>query len=125
MRHIRPFFAALFIAALAVGCASTNATMLGTAPDDLEPLSVEEVTAYSDTSSVQCDYDRVAALQTSGSVEGMDEKMIKSAKEKAAEIGANAIILKRLSSDSGTGINYDYGSTEGRYLAIYERRPCE
>lgn len=121
MRKLLSFLAAALILA---GCASTNATMLGTAPDDLEPIPVSQVTAYSDTASVQCPFDRVAALQTSGTVQGMDEKMIQSSKKKAAEIGANAIILRRLSS-KGASFGDRYGSTEGRYLAIYERRPCE
>lgn len=120
MRYIAFVFAAL----LTIGCVQTNATMLGTAPEDLEPVPPSQVLAYSDTASVECSYDKVAALQSSGGVQGMDKRMIEDAKKQAGELGANAIILQRMSSE-GPSFGDSYGSTEGRYLAIYERRPCD
>lgn len=121
---MRYAFLLVLAALLIAGCASTSATMLGNAPDDLVQKSPSEVTVYSDTASVGCGYTKVAYLSTSGSVSGMDKKMMESAKKKAAEIGANAVVIGRVNSQ-GPSFGDAYGNTEARYLAVLEDRPCK
>lgn len=113
-------FAALFL----VGCASTNATMLAGAPENPKPRPASAVQVYSDTSSIDCPYDKVAYLSTSGSVQGMDEKVMKSAKKKAGEVGANAIVIGRVKSQ-GPSFGDTYGNTEARYLAVLVEPSCQ
>lgn len=120
MRYL-PFLLAV---SLFTGCVNTSATMLGTAPDGLEPKPASVVQAYSDTSTVPCRYDEVAHLQSTGSVQGMNEQVVTDAKETAGEIGANAIIIGSI-QDQDPNLVDSYGDTEAQFTAILEDRPCE
>jgi len=116
---------------VATACVNTEATMLGSAPEGLEPVDTSEVAVYADSTGLQCPSDRVAMIRAEGTTSGVsDKKMIRNTKEKAAELGANAVIVGGLDTDDP---DYnpmllggsDYGSRQGRFLAVREQRPCE
>jgi hypothetical protein len=104
------------------GCVSTDTTRLSTAPEGLEPVPTSEVDVYRDTSAVQCSYQEVAIIDTRGGSElaVSNDKLVNNAKEEAAEMGSNALILENF------GDVEMLGSSEptGKFLAIYEERPC-
>jgi len=108
---------------LLAGCVSTDVTRLSSAPEGLTPISPSEVSVYRDTSSVGCSYQDVAIIDTRGGSEltVSNDKLVSEAKGSAAEIGANALILENF------GDVEMLGSSEptGKFLAIYEDRPCE
>jgi len=100
--------------------------MLDSAPPDRPAVTASQVAVYSDTNSVECPYDRVALIKTSGGTANTEtEKVIEKAKKKSVKIRANTIIIGELSTDDANpNQQYDFGSREGRFLALYERRPC-
>lgn len=120
MRRIGVF--ALLVASLA--CVSTNATRLGTAP--IRPaISPDVVAIYRTAAQVPGKYEEVALLNSAGeSSLTNEEKMMNSMRKKAAELGANAIILDAISEPSagvkvaaavlGTG-----ATRKGKAIAIY------
>lgn len=122
MRYIPIFLTAAFF----VGCVSTEATMLDSAPPDRPDVTTSQVVVYSDTNSIDCPYDRVALVKaTGGSSDISNDKIIKKTKKKAAEVRANTIIIGDLSTDEADpNQQYDFGGREGRFSAIYEHRPC-
>ena len=120
-----------FFGLLVVSCVNTEATKLSAAPEGLEPVDTSEVVVYADSMGVECPSERVAMIRTEGTTSGVsDKKMIENTKEKAAELGANAVIVGGLDTDDP---DYnpmllggsDYGSRQGRFLAVREQRPCE
>lgn len=122
MRYVPLFLTALFF----VGCASTNATILDSAPSDRSDVTASQVAVYSDTNSVSCPYDRVALLSTSNNTYSIQrKKAIKSAKKKAANINANVLVIDDISHEEGDPDNkWDFSKTKGEFIAIYEHRPC-
>lgn len=107
---------------LLTGCVSTDVTKLSSTPDGLTPTSPAEVSVYRDTSSVECSYSEVALIDTRGGSEltVSNDKLVSEAKESAAELGANGIVLENF------GDVEMLGSSEptGKFLAVYEDRPC-
>ena len=120
MRYVIP----ILFAALLTSCVSTDVTRLDGAPADLSPVDTSEVAIYADTSSLDCPYDEVAFLSSTGSISGMDTQVTQKSKEKAAELGANALVIGAVRAE-GPSYFDRYGDTEGRFLALYEQRPCE
>jgi len=127
MRTLLP----LLLAALLVGCVQTEATRLATAPEEKAVVSPSDVAVYTDTSQVECEFVPVASVRAQGSTSSVeDEQMIKKSKTTAAKEGANALIIGGLDTDDP---DYnpmmfggsDYGSRQGRFLAVYEDRPCD
>jgi len=121
---MRSFLWTLLATALLFGCVQTNVTRLSTAPEGLSPVDTSQIEVYADTSSIECDYDEVAYVGATGSVANMPmSRMIQGAKPKAGKMGANALVIggKRTQGPS----YFDrYGNTESKFLAVYERRPC-
>jgi len=123
----------LFIGCLVfTGCVNTETTRLATAPEDLPTVKGgASVAIYTDTSQVKCNYVPVATIRAEGTTSSVeDEKMIGKAKVAAAKANANALIMGKLATDDpdynpATFGGSDYGSRSGRFLAVYERRPCE
>lgn len=120
---------ALFAAALCVfmlsGCVTTNASMLGTASSHRPAVLPENVALYRNADQVPRRYEEVALLNSEGDSDVTNEaEMFESMKEKAGELGANAIILEALSEPSGGakvaaeifGIS---APRKGRAVAIY------
>jgi hypothetical protein len=104
-------------------CVTTNATRLGTGTA-LPPVPMESVAIYRTASQVPGKYQEVALLNSKGESSWTDEAaMFRSMRKKAAELGANAIILDAVSEPSagakvasaifGTG-----AERKGRAIAI-------
>lgn len=122
----RPFIpVTCLIAVLTLaGCVTTNATRLGSGP--VRPkIQPEQVVLYRTAEHVTGRYEEVAILHSEGEASWTDEEdMYRSMKKKAAELGANAIILDALSEPSagakvagaflGTG-----AERKGKAIAIY------
>ena len=88
--------AALSVAAaavLAVGCTRTNAALMDNSVK-LAPTCPEAVKMYTSPSKVGAEYQEVALLNSTGSTGLTSEAgMMKSMREKAADVGANGIIM--------------------------------
>lgn len=115
---------AVCVIASLTGCVTTNATRLGTGAA-LPPVPMESVAMYRTASQVPGKYQEVALLNSKGESGLTDEAaMFRSMRKKAAELGANAIILDAVSEPSagakvasavfGTG-----AERKGRAIAIY------
>ena len=124
MRNVARFAVALCAVVSLTGCVTTNATRLGTGAP-LTPVPVESVAIYRTAGQVPGRYEEVALLNSTGESSWTDEAaMFKSMKKKAAELGANAIILDAVSEPSagakiasavfGTG-----AERKGRAIAIF------
>lgn len=107
-----------------IACVSTNATRLGSGPARA-PLSPEVVAVYRTADQVPGRYEEVALLNSTGESSWTnEEKMMNSMRKKAAEMGANAIILDAISEPSagakvagaflGTGVQ-----RKGKAIAIF------
>jgi hypothetical protein len=123
MKHFARLSVALCVVASLTGCVTTNATRLGTGAP-LAAVPVESVAIYRTASQVPGKYEEVALLNSKGESSWTDEAaMFKSMKKKAAELGANGIILDAVSEPSagakiasavfGTG-----AERKGRAIAI-------
>ena len=110
-----------------VGCLSVTSTQLGP-PHTLAEhpvIAAERVAIYRAPEQVPGDYEEVALLHASGSLQWSSEsEMMKKLREEAGRLGANAIILepeRELSVREKIAIqksNVDIGR-EGKALAIY------
>lgn len=107
---------------LLAGCASSEATILANAPENRSPVAPSNVAVYSDTSAVGCEYTRVAMVSTTGNVDNVsDDQMVADAKEKAGEVGANALIVSSIRESMNDSA---FSGTQGDFLALLEERPC-
>jgi hypothetical protein len=109
--------AAVTIAALVTGCVSANVTRL--VPTVYEPISPEEVTVLVDIRELLADtirYERLAVINMSGDRGGMTDQtdLLNKAREEAAKLGANAIIISGYSQGDSAG----YTPNEGSAIAI-------
>jgi hypothetical protein len=93
---MRRFFIILSIVAMGVsGCVSVNYTKLGN--DDYNPIEPSTVIVYMDPSDVPGKFEKIGLLNSTGSSTFTDEKsLIDAMKEKAGQMGADAIILGTL-----------------------------
>lgn len=116
-------FAFLLLTGL-VGCVTTNATMLGV-PHPRATLLPASVVIYRTAAQVPGKYEEVALLHSKGAATATSEpQMFDSMKEKAAEVGANAIILDAISEPSAgakiAGAFLGYApERQGKAIAIY------
>ncbi len=101
-------------------CVSVDTTRLSTAPENLSPVSTEDVNIYRSESSVPCEYSEVAILSIKGDATVGNDKLVSKARQKAGQIGANGIIISKF-GESPT--MYDSEPT-AEILAIFENRPC-
>ena len=124
MTHHSRFSLVTLLLVTVSGCVTTNATRLGSGTA-LAPVSVETVVIYRTASQVPGKYQEVALLNSKGESSWTDEAaMYKSMRKKAAELGANGIILDAVSEPSagakvasaifGTGVD-----RKGRAIAIH------
>jgi hypothetical protein len=124
MKRLSRFATACFLVAGLTSCVTTNATRLGTGTA-LAPVPVESVAIYRTASQVPGKYQEVALLNSKGESSWTDEAaMFRSMRKKAAELGANAIILDAVSEPSagakvasaifGTG-----AERKGRAIAVF------
>lgn len=106
------------------GCVRTNATLLGTG-QGRAALSPERVAIYRTAAQVPGRYEEVALLHSKGPSTATNEpQMFESMREKAAEVGANGIILEAISEPSAgakiAGAFLGYAAErQGKAIAIY------
>lgn len=75
------------------GCVNTSAVQLGT-PGQFPPTDPEQVQVFLTEADVKVPFEKVALINAEGNYQyANDERMIKAMKKKAAELGANAIII--------------------------------
>jgi hypothetical protein len=115
--------------------------MLGPESATRAPVPEREVAVYRDPSALSCDYERVALIESQtksqspfGSVSQID--LIRAARAKAGALGANALLVETLGTDSYVETNVEADSStyrreetrrswgQGLFLAVYESRPC-
>jgi hypothetical protein len=110
-----------------VGCLSVTSTQLGRPRTlaDHPVIAAEQVSVYRDPEQVPGDYEEVALLHATGSLQWSSEsEMMRKLREEAGRLGANAIILESardLTVREKIAIqksNVDIGR-EGRAVAIY------
>src|SRR5688500_12688816 len=115
---------ALTLTVALAACVSTNAVRLGSGPVRA-PVADSTVAIYRTADRVPGKYEDVALLNSKGESSWTDEaKMFRSMQKKAAELGANGIILDAVSEPSagakvasaifGTG-----AERKGRAIAIF------
>lgn len=129
---MRPRFAlALMLVLFFSGCVSTRATMLGTATMTHPAISAQAVKLYRTADQVPGRYEEIALLHSHGDYYYTNEPgMFESMREKAAELGANAIILDALTEPSagakiaGAFLGYSAQRT-GKSIAIYVYPPSQ
>lgn len=96
----RPILAALALLT-ATACVRTNATMLGTATAPRAAVAPETVRIFRTADQIKGRYEEVALLNASGESSWTDErKMLTAMRDKAARLGANAIVLDAISEPS-------------------------
>lgn len=114
----------LAVAVLATACVSANAVRLGDGP--LRPPSPEDkVVIYRTAERVPGKYEEIALINASGESSYTDEEqMFKAMRKKAAELGANALILDAV-NEPGAGAKvaaaiFGVGANrKGKAIAIY------
>lgn len=124
---MRPF-AWLFASLLLCACVSTNAAVMNTS--SIRPaIHPDSVVIYRAADQVPRKYEEIAILNSKGDVDMTDEaKMFKSMRKKAAELGANGVILGEM-KDPGTGAKVakvligTSANRKGKSVAIYVHPP--
>ena len=93
-------FAALALVAVSAACVRTNAALIDPTVH-LAPTCTDAIRLYTSADAVQQPYQQVALLNSSGESQWSNESaMIKSMRKKAAELGANGIILNYIDEPS-------------------------
>jgi hypothetical protein len=109
----QPF--AITMCVLVAGCVSAQVTRL--VQTVYPPIATAEVTVLADISELMVDtirYERLAVINMSGDSDGFTDQadMLNKAREEAAKIGANAIIM------GGYAQGNTFSSNEGSAIAI-------
>jgi len=112
----------VLIATLFAGCVQASVTRLNdtTRP----PLQPSQVTIYLDEDDIEGDYEKMGLIDLSAMSGIKEEKIYKKAREEAAEIGANGVMLQNM-EEAGTGEKVasallGTGSdTDAKMIAIY------
>jgi len=128
MFSFRPFCVAgagLLAATILAGCVQSNAVRIDGAPAPLPPVDTAGVAVYPDLDALECSYERVAYIRTSSPVWGASrESVVRHARKKAGEVGANALIVRRLDEDGSSFFSPSGRNPRGQSLAVFEQRPC-
>ena len=112
------------VALVTTACVRTNAALIDPTVH-LAPTCPAAIRLYTSADVVQQPYQQVALLNSSGEASWSDEaKMIQSMREKAADVGANGIILGGIDEPSAlTKVIGDVAKTgtirKGKSVAIY------
>lgn len=119
--NFRSTFSFLLLLFFTTGCVSLDTTTLSTAPSNLSPVSSNQVNVYKSDKSIACNYSEVAIISAQGSESfSSNDKLIRKAKSKAGEMGANGIIV----SEFGESQNMLGSEPTAEVIAIFEERPC-
>ena len=130
---MRGFLYLVMVIALLSGCVSASVTPLATAPEGLSPTSASQVAVYDDTSSVQCEFSRVAIVHVTAEENVSRAELMQKAKSAAAKEGANAVVaISSSTTDARYGLDEDNNmemkrapSGRSKVLALFEERPCK
>ncbi len=120
----RRIVASLALACLLAGCVAVNSTQLG-ALTQRPVLQPQEVVIYRTASQVRGRYDEVALLNATGSSGYTNENgMVEAMRKRAAQLGANGVILDAISEPSAgakvaAAIFGVSAERKGKALAIY------
>ena len=116
----KPTAASLALVLAVAACTSVQANRFSAA-DRYAPVTVEEVHVFTaDEDEPRC-YDLLAELQGSGSMFNDREALVEHFREKAAEVGANGVLLRGY-DDSSWGVQ----EKEATALAIrYGDAACD
>jgi hypothetical protein len=120
MKRALPFLTLILLLA---GCVQTQATML--ADFDLPPVHPDDVVIYLSESDIVGDWEKIAIIHAQGDSQlTRESNMLRKARERAGEIGANGILIEDIKEPSvGAQIAGEVlgtGSTRrGRMIAIY------
>jgi hypothetical protein len=113
-----------FVVLVLAACVSTNAALMNPALK-LAPVCSDGVQVFTDTSKVGKPYTEVAVLNSKGGSDWTSESgMINSQRKKAAELGANGLILGTM-KDPSTGAKIAsaiFGTSanrQGKAIAIH------
>lgn len=99
---------------------------VGSPPPSLPPIDTAQVSVYTEIDSIECPFTRVAYIRTTGPVWGAsDDQILRHTRQKAGEVGANAVVVPGLGRDRLGFFARRGDSRRGRSLAVFERRPCE
>lgn len=109
------------IAALVTGCVTANVTRL--VQTVYPPNAPEEVTVLADISELMADtirYERLAIINLSGDGGGFTDQtdMLNKAREEAAKLGANAILLRGYTQGDYNALWGTQSDNEGSAIAI-------
>ena len=108
--------AAALVAAACINTSRTSAVMLSTAATARPKISADAVRVYRTADQVPGRYEEVALLNSEDGIAlSTQAQMVDGMKEKAASLGANAIILESISEPSA----------EARVLAVKNKTPAE
>lgn len=89
----------LLAATLLTACVTANAIKLGTA--EYPPVPPEQVQVFMTEKDIKVPFDKIAVIDVNGGSDSTDDAlMIKVARDKAGEIGANGIILGEFTEPS-------------------------
>ena len=109
---------------VAIGCTRTNAALMDNSVH-LAPTCADAVKMYTSPSKVGADYQEVALLNSTGSTGFTSEAgMMKSMRQKAAQVGATGIIMGNI-DEPGAGakvVGAIFGTgteRKGKSVAIY------
>lgn len=116
-----PLFIAMIL--FLAGCVQTQATLLS--KSDYPPVDPDDVVLYLDESDIAGEWEKIALIHAQGDAQWTREsKMIKSARKRAGEIGANGILIEEIKEPSAAaqiaGEVLGTGSTRrAKIIAIY------
>jgi len=95
------------------------------APTPLPPVDAADVTLYAALDSLTCSFERVAYIRTSSPVWGASrESIVRHAREKAGEVGANALVVRGIGAEGTSFFSPGGANARGQSLAVFEQRPC-
>lgn len=113
----------VLLALLTTACVTAKVTRLGMSPTDYAPISPDEVTVLADISELEADtirYERIAIINMSGSGGGWTDQddMLKKARQEAAKLGANAVIISGYTQGDYNAFWGSSSQNEGSAMAI-------
>ena len=125
---VKKILNAIALATLLTGCVSVQATRLGSAKI-YAATTPDKVYIYRTAAQVHGKYEEIGILSASGDYEmTSEEEMFKAMREKAAELGANGVILDSLSepttgSKIAQALLFTSADRQGKAIAIRVLEP--
>ena|SRR6266436_4702099 len=112
MRPVSGIASGVFLGLVVTACVTTNAVQLNPTAQKCPAISPAQVRIFGsqqELDNLKVPYITIAQITVSASQLASADKVIESVKQKAAEIGANGVILAQ-GSGSNTDLAVQYGS---------------